>query len=67
MGRNKNQFSDMVTLKMRTWDYYWERLSNIALSVFEWKNLPDTVDPRFLELSIYRNGMCVFFKDPVMG
>ena len=67
MARNKNQFSDMLTLKMRTWDYYWERLSNIALSVFEWKNLPDTVDPRFLELSIYRNGMCVFFKDPVMG
>lgn len=67
MPRNRNQFSDMVTLKTRTWDYYWERLSNIALSIFEWKNLPDTVDPRFLELAIYRNGMAVFFKDPVMG
>ena len=51
----------------RTYDYYFQRLTNIALSVFEWKNLPLTVDPRWLELSIFRNGMCLFFEDPVMG
>lgn len=51
---------------VRTFDYYFNRLSNIALSIFEWENLPDTVDPRFLELSIYRNGMCLFFKDKVL-
>jgi len=51
---------------VRTFDYYFNRLSNIALSIFEWENLPDTVDPRFLELSIYRNGMCLFFKDDAM-
>ncbi len=52
---------------VRTYDYYFMRLSNIAVSVFEWKNLPDTVDARFLEMSIFRNGMCLFFKDPVIG
>ena len=51
----------------RTYDYYFQRLTNIALSVFEWKNLPLTVDPRWLELSIFRNGMCLFFKDDVLG
>ena len=51
---------------VRTFDYYFNRLSNIALAVFEWTDLPDTVDPRFLELSIYRNGMCLFFKDEVL-
>ena len=51
---------------VRTYDYYFTRLSNIALSIFEWTGLPDTVDPRFLELSIYRNGMCLFFKDEVL-
>ena len=51
----------------RTYDYYFQRLTNIALSVFEWKNLPITVDPRWLELSIFRNGMCLFFKDDVLG
>lgn len=52
---------------IRTYDYYFMRLSNIAVSIFEWKNLPDTVDQRFLEMSIFRNGMCLFFKDEVMG
>lgn len=51
---------------VRTFDYYFNRLSNIAMSIFEWENLPDTVDPRFLELSIYRNGMCLFFKDDIL-
>lgn len=51
---------------VRTFDYYFNRLSNIALAVYEWTDLPDTVDPRFLELSIYRNGMCLFFKDEVL-
>lgn len=52
---------------IRTYDYYFMRLSNIAVSIFEWKNLPDTVDARFLEMSIFRNGMCLFFEDPVIG
>ena len=51
---------------VRTFDYYFNRLSNIALAIYEWTDLPDTVDPRFLELSIYRNGMCLFFKDEVL-
>jgi hypothetical protein len=52
---------------VRTFDYYFQRLQNIALSVYEWKDLPDTVDPRWLELSICLNGMCLFFKDDVLG
>lgn len=51
---------------VRTFDYYFNRLSNIALAIYEWTDLPSTVDPRFLELSIYRNGMCLFFKDEVL-
>ena len=52
---------------VRTYDYYFSRLTNMALSVYEWKDLPNTVDPRWLELSIFRNGMCLFFKDDVLG
>ena len=48
---------------MRTFDYYFSRLMNIAVSVFEWKNLPEQVDPRWLELTIMTNGMCLFFRD----
>ena len=35
--------------------------------MFEWKNLPDTIDERFLELALFSMGMAVFFKDEVMG
>lgn len=42
--------------------YLW-RLMDLAMSVFEWKNLPDGVDPRMLELWLLQNGFCVFFYD----
>lgn len=35
--------------------------------MFEWKNLPNSVDSRFLEDCLFRDGFCVFFKDEVMG
>lgn len=34
--------------------------------MFEWKGLPDSIDPRFLELTLFSDGMAVFFKDDVM-
>ena len=42
--------------------YLW-RLLDLAMSVFEWKNLPDGVDPRMLEMWLLQNGFCVFFYD----
>lgn len=35
--------------------------------MFEWKNLPDTIDARFLELALLTDGMAVFFKDEYIG
>ena len=74
MSKNKRTQLQLMTdpaaaaiQNIRTFDYYFMRLSNIAVSIFEWKNLPETVDPRFLEMSIFRNGMCLFFQDPVLG
>lgn len=48
-----------------SWRYrlYYERLMELAISMFEWKNLPDSVDERFLELALYSDGHAVFFKD----
>lgn len=51
----------------RTYLQFYNRLMEIAISSFEWKNLPKTVDPRFLELVLFGDGMCVFFKDDVLG
>lgn len=46
---------------------YYNRLTELAISMFEWKNLPDTIDPRFLELALFTDGMAVFFKDDAIG
>lgn len=39
----------------------------LSISMFEWENLPDTVDSRFLELVLFGDGMCVFFEDEEIG
>ena len=50
-----------------TYKQYYYRLVELAISMFEWKNLPQTVDPRFLELTLFSDGQAVFFYDEVMG
>lgn len=52
---------------MAAWRFYADRLMELSISMFEWKNIPDTIDERFLELMLFRNGSVVFFKDEVMG
>ena len=42
---------------------YYNRLTDIGINCFKWKNLPDTVDERFLELTLFEQGMAVFFFD----
>lgn len=46
---------------------YYNRLTELAISMFEWKNLPDSIDPRFLELTLFGDGMAIFFEDDVLG
>lgn len=46
-----------------SFNYYYRRLTELAISMFEWKNLPDTVDERFLELTLFSQGMAIFFQD----
>lgn len=50
-----------------TYIQYFNRLVELSVSVFEWKNLPDTVDPRYLELHLFQTGCMVYFKDEVIG
>lgn len=51
----------------RTFLMYYYRLTELAINMFEWKNVPDTIDPRFLELALFSDGMAIFFYDEVMG
>ena len=46
------------------WHYY-NRLLNIALSLFTWENLPEGIDERYLELSLISHGNVAFGYDPL--
>ena len=65
MSRRKRDrdFWESADLNNAAYIQYYDRLTELSISMFEWRNLPDTVDPRFLELTLFANGMAVFFKD----
>lgn len=50
-----------------TYIEYVDRLTELAVSMFEWKNLPSTVDERFLEMTLFGKGFAVFYKDEDLG
>lgn len=63
MGKGKREKWESTLLNNRTYLQYYNRLLELAISMYEWKNLPDTVDERFLELTLFSDGMAVFFQD----
>lgn len=68
MGRIKDrEFWHSASMNNATFMQYYNRLTELSISMFEWKNLPDTVDPRFLELVLFGDGMAIFFEDEVIG
>ena len=68
MGRRKHDiFDESMALNNLTYRQYLNRLTELAISMFEWKNLPDTVDARYLELHLFETGCMVYFKDEVIG
>ena len=68
MGRRKHDiFDESMVLNNLTYRQYLNRLTELAISMFEWKNLPDTVDARYLELHLFETGCMVYFKDEVIG
>lgn len=68
MGRRKHDiFDESMILNSLTYKQYLNRLTELAISMFEWKNLPDTIDDRYLELHLFETGCMVYFKDDVIG
>ena len=65
MGRRKGdrEFWQSAELNNASYIQYYDRLTELSISMFEWRNLPDSVDPRFLELTLFANGYAVFFKE----
>lgn len=67
MKRKNREFWESAKMNNSTYNQYYNRLMELSISMFEWKNLPATIDSRFLELTLFSDGMCVFFKDDILG
>lgn len=63
MRKKKTNFEKSLQINMASYYEYLDRLTELAISMFEWKNLPDGIDPRFLELTLFTDGQAVFFRD----
>lgn len=67
MSKSKKRRWQSAELNSKTYIDYYNRLMELALNVFEWRNLPDSVDERFLEMSLYEYGYCLYFNDEIIG
>ena len=69
MGKRKRNslFNESALLNRATYDYYFNRLKELAISMFEWENVPSTIDVRYLEETLFEQGQAVYFEDEVMG
>lgn len=63
----RTNFDESALLNKRNYQNYYHRLLELSISMFEWKNLPETIDDRFLEVTLFYDGQAVFFKDEVEG
>lgn len=68
MGRRKKtNFEESLSMNNYTYMQYAYRLMELSISMFEWKNLPEDIDERFLEMVLFTDGHAVFFKDDELG
>lgn len=66
-SRNNIDFKDSDLMNSETYFNYLDRFKKVALSIFEWVNLPKSMNARYLELSLYYDGIATLFKDSDYG
>lgn len=59
----KKNFDESLLGNTATYGQYLRVLSELAVSMFEWRNVPESVDVRYLEMQLFLSGVAVWFKD----
>lgn len=67
MRRKNDLFIESARLNKMAYISYFDRLKELSISMFEWVDLPDTVDSRYMELRLFDTGCTVYFNDEVIG
>ena len=66
-SRQNRQFWESAFSNTFRYRMYYDRIIELAISRWEYRNLPDTVDPRFMELVLIGDGQAIYFNDEVIG
>lgn len=61
------EFFDSLYNNQATFADYMNRLKKIATSIFEWVNLPESMNQRYLEETLFYYGMASLLKDEEYG
>lgn len=60
------RFWESAITNTACYDFYYDKIKELSISVFEWQNVPEEIDVRFLELMLFERGAVVFFRDEDM-
>lgn len=54
-------------LNHAVWGKWFTQLYGAAVAAWEWVGMPETIDRRFLEKTLFWQGRSLFFRDEIMG
>ena len=63
MRRKKTFFDESLMKNTEDYGQYLMMLTELSISMFDWENLPSTINQRFLEITLFSDGFAAFFKD----
>lgn len=67
MRKKDREFWESARYNNAAFIQYYQRLIELCVVQCKWHNLPDSVDPRYLELALLTDGKALFFYDDVLG
>lgn len=65
--REPTFFAESARMNNWTWESYFYRILELAVSTFKWENVPESMNIRYLEICLFYEGHSLVFKDDVMG
>lgn len=63
----KSEFRDSLLMNNLSYNDYLYRMKKIVISMFEWVNLPKSMNARYLELCLYYCGQAALLYDETYG
>lgn len=67
MKKKDNNFIKSAQMNVRSYGLYLDMITELAISMFDWRGLPPSVNVRYMELKLLTEGKVAFFKEDDLG